>query len=155
LTASYGYQDATYDNYPDAPIASFIVPIPAGQDTLTTDLTGETLPFVPKHSLVLTAEFERAVSNSLAFNLGSDFQLRSRYNVADGVDAIRIVGQTTQLGVHVGLVDAKGRWRITGRVYNLTNQVYRTSLDYNGFVGTVYQSLSAPRTFAIEAGFKF
>ena len=155
LTASYGYQDATYDNYPDAPIASYLVPIPLGQDVLTTDLTGQTLPFVPKHSVVLTAEYNRRISNDLSFNLGTDFQLRSKYNVTDGVDQIRVVSDTTQLGVHVGLGDADGKWRVTGRVYNLTNQVYRTSLDYNSFVGSVYQSLSAPRTFAIEAGFKF
>lgn len=155
FTASYGYQDATYDNYPDAPIASFLVPVPPGRPTLTTDLTGQTLPFVPRHSVVLTAEYNRPISDALAFNLGSDFQLRSKYNVTDGIDQIRIVSDTTQLGVHVGVGDAKGKWRITGRVYNLTNQVFRTGLDYNSFVGTVYQSLSAPRTFAIEAGFKF
>lgn len=161
FTASYGYQDATYDDYPDAPIASYLVAIPPPmpgrpfQATLTTDLTGETLPFVPRHSVVLTAEYDRRIGNGLSFNLGSDFQLRSKYNVTDGIDQIRIVSDTTQLGVHVGLGDAKGKWRITGRVYNLTNQVYRTGLDYNSFVGTVYQSLSAPRTFAIEGGFRF
>jgi iron complex outermembrane receptor protein len=155
FTASYGYQDATYDNYPDAPIASYLIPVPPGRATLTTDLTGQTLPFVPRHSVVLTAEYNRQVGNGLAFNLGSDFQLRSKYNVTDGVDQIRIVSDTTQLGVHVGIGDAHGKWRVTGRVYNLTNQVYRTGLDYNSFVGTVYQSLSAPRTFAIEGSFKF
>ncbi len=155
FTASYGYQRATYDNYPDAPIASYLVPIPAGRPTLTTDLTGQTLPFVPRHSVALTVEYNRPISNHLAFNLGSDFQLRSDYNVADGIDAIRVVDTTTQLGLHVGLGAADGKWRVTGRVYNLTNEVYPTSLDYNSFVGTVYQSLSAPRTFAIEAGVKF
>ncbi len=161
LSAGYGYQDATYDNYPDAPIPSYLVPIPQPmpgmppQATLTTDLTGQTLPFVPKHSLVLAAEYDRPLSETLAFNLGSDFQLRSSYNVTDGIDQIRVVGQTTQLGVHVGIGDPKGRWRVTGRVYNLTDQVYRAGLDYNNFVGTVYQSLSAPRTFAIEASFRY
>lgn len=155
ITASYGYQDATYDNYPDAPIASYLVPVPPGRATLTTDLTGQSLPFVPRHSVVLTAEYDRAISNALAINIGTDFQLRSKYNVSDGIDQIRIVSDTTQLGVHVGIGDAKGKWRLTGRVYNLTNQVYRTSLDYNSFVGTVYQTLSAPRTFAIEGSFKF
>lgn len=155
LTASYGYQDATYDNYPNAPVSSYLVPIPAGQGTVTTDLTNQPLPFVPKHSVVLTAEYNRPVSDRLSFNLGTDFQLRSNYNVSDGIDDIRIVGTTTQLGVHVGLGDSKGRWRVTGRAYNLTNQVYRTGLDYNAFVGVVNQSLSAPRTFAIEAAFKF
>lgn len=155
LTAAYGYQDATYDDYPNAPVASYLIPVPPGQATLTTDLTGQTLPFVPRHSVVLTAEYNREMGKNLLFNIGSDFQLRSKYNVTDGLDQIRIVGDTAQLGVHVGLGDSGGRWRITGRVYNLTNQVYRTGLDYNSFVGTVYQSLSAPRTFAIEAGFKF
>lgn len=155
FTASYGYQDATYDNYPNAPVASYLVAIPAGQSTVTTNLTGQTLPFVPKHSVVLTAEYDRPISAGLALNLGTDFQLRSKYNVSDGIDQIRVVSDTTQLGVHVGLGDAQGRWRVTGRVYNLTNQVYRTGLDYNSFVGVVNQSLTAPRTFAIEGGFKF
>lgn len=150
VTANYGYQESKYDNYPNAVISSFLSGSPVG-----VDLTGQTLPFVPRHSVVLTMEYNRALTNKLALNLGSDFQLRSKYNVADGIDQLRIVGDTTQLGLHVGVGDSTGKWRITGRVYNLTNEVYRTSLDYNSFVGTVYQSLSAPRTFAIEAGFKF
>ena len=150
VSASYGYQNSTYDNYPNAPIPSYLVT----GDPLQTDLTGQSLPFVPKHTAQVAVEYELPLG-SLVARVGSDLQLRSDYNVTDGVDLIRTVDSTIQLGVHAGFGDARGRWQITGRVYNLTNAVYRTGLDYNTFVGTVYQTLSAPRTVAIEGSVKF
>lgn len=154
LSAGYGYQDSKYGSYANAPVQSYLVPNPAGA-LLTTDLTGAQLPFAPKHSLTLSGVARIPVNDRLQITTGSDMQLRSSYPVSDGIDAIRIVGDTFQLNGFISLGPANGRWQVTGRVRNLTNQVYRTGLDYNNFVGTVYQSLSAPRTFAIEASFRF
>ena len=149
VDASYGLQISKYDDYPNAPVSSYTQP----GFPLFVDLTGAPLPFVPRHSVSAAAEYEQPIGGLTAI-VGSDVQLRSDYNVADGVDRIRVVDSTVQLGAHIGIGDGE-RWRILGRVYNLTNEVFLTGLDYNSFVGTVYQTLSAPRTFAVEASLKF
>lgn len=153
VTASYGLQDSQYDNYPNAPVNSFTQTGAPG-NPLRVNLTGQPLPFVPRHSVSVAAEYTQPIG-SVQIRAGSDIQLRSDYNLSDGIDQIRVVDAVVQMGVHIGIEDPDGRWSILGRVQNLTNQVYRTGLDYNSFVGAVYQNLSAPRTFLIEASFKY
>lgn len=154
ITAGYGYQDSKYGDYPDAPVQSFLVPNPVGR-LLTTDLTGDQLPFAPKHSLNLSAVTRISLGNNLQITAGPDMQLRSSYPVSDGIDAIRVVGDTVIVNGFISIGASDGRWQLTGRVRNLTKETYLTGLDYNNFVGTVYQGISAPRTFAIEASFRF
>ena len=154
IVAGYGYQDSKYGDYADAPVQSYLVPNPPGR-LLTTDLTGDQLPFAPRHSMNLSAVANVPVGDGFRIIGGPDMQFRSSYPVADGIDAIRVVPDTLQLNAFISFGDADGKWQLTGRVRNLTNEVYLTGLDYNNFVGTVYQGLSAPRTFAIEASFRF
>lgn len=154
INAGYGYQDSKYGDYPGAPVQSFLVPNPA-TGLLTTDLTGDQLPFAPKHSLNLSAVTKISLGDNLQITAGPDMQLRSSYPVSDGIDNIRVVGDTVIVNGFVSLGAPDGTWQLTGRVRNLTEEIYLTGLDYNNFVGTVYQGLSAPRTFAIEASFRF
>ncbi|WDA41299.1 TonB-dependent receptor [Erythrobacter sp. BLCC-B19] len=154
ITAGYGYQDSKYGDYPDAPVQSYLVPNPAGR-LLTTDLSGDQLPFAPKHSLNLSAVTTIPLSDGLQITAGPDMQLRSSYPVSDGIDLIRVVDDTVILNGFISLGAPDGTWQLTGRVRNLTKEIYLTGLDYNNFTGTVNQGLSAPRTFAIEASFRF
>lgn len=154
ITAGYGYQDSKYGDYAGAPIQSFLVPNPPGQ-LLTTDLTGDQLPFAPRHSLNLSAVTRIPLGDSLQITAGPDMQLRSSYPVTDGIDAIRVVDDTVIVNGFISIGAPDGAWQLTGRVRNLTKEIYLTGLDYNNFVGLVNQGLSAPRTFAIEASFRF
>lgn len=146
--AVYGVQESKYDRYPGALVASYLVPNPPGAP-LTVDLSGQPLPFTPKNSGALTIDWSSSIARDMRLGLGAEVQYRSEYNIADGVDAIRVVDSTTLVNAQASLKFGDG-WTVAARGYNLTDERFLTGLDYNNFVGAVFLSLNQPRTFTLE-----
>ncbi|MBU6407235.1 MAG: TonB-dependent receptor [Alphaproteobacteria bacterium] len=145
VTFSYGYQKSEYDDFPNAPINTT-----AG--LVIADLTGDPLPFVPENSATFGVNYERNVSDNWAFRIGADVQYRSDYIVTDraGADPEVNVGATTLINGNIALRNENDGWSLVLRGYNLSDEIYRTGLDFNTFTGAVFQSLSAPRTWSFE-----
>ncbi|MDJ0978137.1 MAG: TonB-dependent receptor [Erythrobacter sp.] len=162
LSAAYGYQESTYDDYPGAAINI------AGFGTVLADLTGEQLPNVPKHTLNIVGAYELDLSSDWSLRFGGDAQYRSSYRNRDAftgtqtvidsqnneveaeVDPESFVDATTIFNANVAFTNEQLGLTVTGRVFNITDEVFSTGVDVNVFSGVVSQSLSAPRTWTIE-----
>ncbi len=81
----------------------------------------------------------------------SDFLYRSETFETDSNVATRLLDKVSIGNVRVSLVDKDDRWRLTGYVNNLTDEVYAENVTpASGLVAGVGLSLGAPRTFGVE-----
>jgi iron complex outermembrane receptor protein len=143
VAAGVGYQDSTYDDYPNAPVNT--------QNGLAiVDLTGETLPFVPKWTSSLSAFYRIPVASAVNLNVGGDLQYRSDYRVNDGPDPRLVVEDTTLLNAEAGVRFERFGLELRVRGQNLLDRSYITSLDFNNLAGATSIDLSAPRTVFVE-----
>lgn len=145
ISGSYGYQESKYDEYRNAPINTT-------RGLRIIDLTGAPLPFTPEHSATFRANYAQPIASDWDFLLGGEVQYRSSYRVTDtdGTDPETVVGATTLLNASIGLESEPNGLSIVLRGTNLSDEVYRTGLDFNTFTGTVFQSLSSGRTWSVE-----
>jgi len=145
LTAAYGYQNSSYDDYPNAPINTT-------GGLVIADLSGEALPFVPEQSFSIGAEYDRSLSANWSLRLTADLQYRSSYNVtdSDGTDPETKVGETFLFNPSIGLRNDEKELQVVLRANNLFDEDYPTGLDFNTFTGVVAQSLSAPRVISLQ-----
>lgn len=162
ITATYGYQDSEYDDFP-----TLINTVELG--AVPVDLSGQTLPFVPARTANLTATYFVNVSDNWQLRLGIDGQYRSKYQVTDGGESLTradtgetissdpeiFVDDTTIYNASAALISDSSGWAITARGYDLGDEHYRTGLDFNVFAGVVSHSLSAPRTWTVEVSKRF
>ncbi|MBO9476060.1 TonB-dependent receptor [Shimia sp. R11_0] len=82
LGASYGYLDATYDDFVYTYFSS------STGSNQTVDYSGNDIPLAPKHSASLTLDWERPMANGLSLIANGSYSYRSDYSF-DPVGAYR------------------------------------------------------------------
>lgn len=145
LSASYGYQDSSYDDYQNAPINST-------QGLEIVDLTGQALPFVPKHSATMGFQYGQQISGDWSLRVTTDVQYRSSYQVTDsvGADPETLVRSSVVVNPSIGFENERHQFKVILRANNLFNETYRTGVDFNTFDGSVGQAISAPRVVSVQ-----
>lgn len=129
LIANYGYTDSRYVEGDDPGLL---------ESTGNGDLSGNYVPGVPKHTVILGANVTAPLSSGLTLFITPDFVLNSkRYTSANN---FAWIGNDTTLNLRAG-VEAE-RWTLTGYVRNLTDDNTPVSvLDFFNFGSVEIQPL--------------
>lgn len=147
LTGSYGHQDATYDDYPNALLLTTT-------GTEIVDLSGAELPSVPNDSYALGFQYDQPVFGDWGLRLTTDVQSRSSFFVRDQTssseDPETKIDETTIVNPSIGLTNDPLGLQIVLRADNVFDEEFTTGVDFNTFDGTVTRSLSAPRVVTLQ-----
>ncbi len=140
LNLNYSYLDAKFRDYDNA--------TPAGDD-----FTGNTMVKAPKHNISLAAQYEAPLTDTLSLTLRGDMTHRSR--VFFGPDNVYSEGDVTVLNGRIGIGSEQG-WSLFLWGRNLNNRQYALYRNDGVIVpGQTVQSIAAPRTYGVEARFRF
>ncbi|MFS0736829.1 TonB-dependent receptor [Sphingomonas sp. 1P06PA] len=144
IRANLGYQDAKYNEY--------VTPIPAGYDLATAPLDR-----APKWQWATDATYELPLSDTGRFQINGNASYTGRNLFSQSItspDENAYLEARTLFNASVGFVSADDRYslRLIGR--NLSDKRYRVSQLVVGGLWT-FSNYGPPRTWAIEAGFKF
>jgi outer membrane receptor protein involved in Fe transport len=117
------------------------------------DFTGEALPFTPKWSGNMDAEYNWAINSSLNAYLGGNFSFQSATNSGFG-NLYQFRDKAYQLlDLRAGVETADGRWRIGLFGQNVTDTYYWSSVSKYG--DTLMRMTGMPATYGVRASFRF
>lgn len=142
LSATYGYVDATFPEYPNA-------------TSTGADYSGHRLPRAPRHNASAAAQYEVPVGGDL--ELFARAELSHRTKIFFAADNIHGQDAVTLLNARVGIQEySKGDWGVYLWGRNLTNVDYVIYKEAGAIIpGQVIQSIAAPRTYGIELRGRF
>ncbi|MCG2840634.1 TonB-dependent receptor [Sandaracinobacter sp. RS1-74] len=141
LAATYSFLDTKFADYRNATSSG-------------ADYTGNVLPFAPRHSGSLAAQYTVPVSGALELFLRGEMNMRSR--IYFGPDNAFSQNGVTLLNARAGVHDRNAGWGIYGWVRNLADRDYAVARSRGALVpGQTIQSLGAPRTLGVELTFDF
>ncbi len=142
LSATYGYVDATFPEYPNA-------------TSTGADYSGNRLPRAPRHNASAAVQYEVPVGGDL--ELFARAELSHRSHIFFAADNIHGQDAVTLLNARIGIQDyAKGNWGVYLWGRNLTNVDYVIYREAGAIVpGQVIQSIAAPRTYGLELRGRF
>ena len=151
LNGGIAYNDARFTSFP---LADFVVPVngcvPAPGGFCSGSAAGHRLPFAPTTTFNFSADYETEVSiGTLAFDV--TYFHTSRFYAAP--DNVGYQSAYDLVDVSASWTDLTGHYSVRLWAKNLGNTNYATSL-LEADQGLV-ESLGAPRTYGITAGYKF
>jgi|GEM_PF-4579602 len=159
IGGSYGYLDATYDSFPNAPCIA--VPGPECQannaGAMVQDLAGETLAFAPEHKLSMYVNFDHKLANSWRLNSTASISYSDEYFGDLDADPLSIQDAYTKIDASVELESPDGKWSVMLLGRNLTEEVvYASSFD-TPIAGAPGQNayLDSPREVALKFSYQF
>ena len=145
LGLNLGYLDAEFDDFTNSRTIPGAVPGPP------EDLSGNRLPYVPKTSFTLDAQYDFAPVGGYEARLGAQVNWRSRvfFNEFNDRDNGQAGGAVVNLNASFG--PEPESWQVFGYVRNLFDRTSQIgSTIYSGLLGAERAvSYAPPRTFAI------
>lgn len=153
LTARYGYQDASYASYKNAPTFTATGP-------QTLDLSGTSLPFAPKTSASLIGRYELPIGKGWRAWIAGDVGYKSAYQLNSGPVSLVpffVVKPTTLVDLNLGVETEDGRWSVGLYGRNIGDERYKTGLDIATINGASIEAdqFSDPATYLVEVRFKY
>ncbi|MEJ5978933.1 TonB-dependent receptor [Novosphingobium sp. PS1R-30] len=142
LTFAGTFNDATYQNYTNAP-AQYL-----NSYLAVVDLSGQRAAGTPKWSLSGSAEYVRTVG-SAEFYVGADASYRSTFNATVNLDPFAQIPGYALFGAHLGLRDPDGRWDVSLWARNLFDKDFLNTASVSGEYGVTLVSLGEPRLFGV------
>ncbi len=129
----------------------------------TCDLSGEPLFRAPRWSGSVRLGYERALGLDLPFLgwplhgfVGSDAAYKGAEFMDSDLDPLDVQSSYWLVGASLGLKDSEGRWQLTVRGTNLTDELVKTfSGDIPLQPGAHWALTNAPRTFSASMRFSF
>ncbi|WP_311268391.1 TonB-dependent receptor domain-containing protein [Sphingobium sp. WCS2017Hpa-17] len=118
---------------------------------------GNVLPGSPKISIVMGANWERPITDTLTFDASANISFRSKtQNAVADKNTVQPAYEVVNL--NVGLGDADGAWRIGGFVRNLFNTDFNSAIlglpfSDGGYVN--WRTREAERTFGVTLEGRF
>jgi outer membrane receptor protein involved in Fe transport len=116
------------------------------------DFTGEALPYTPKWSGNLDAEYDWALGSSWHAFVGGNYSFQSSSNSAFGELPLFRNDAFQLLDLRAGVESTDGRWRISLFGQNVTNEYYWTSATRNQ--DTVVRMAGMPATYGLRVTFR-
>jgi len=139
LVANYGYQDGEFTAGIDPDLA----------DTTGGDgnIDGKTIPYAPKHSLVLALDAMAQVGSTLDGFIRADFLYETRRYIRS--DNLNWVGEREVVNLRTGL--QSDDWTLTFYVRNLTDDdTPITALTFVNFATDMYPNGEFPSMSALQ-----
>jgi outer membrane receptor protein involved in Fe transport len=173
ITMALAYLDAKYDSYPGAgctgsqtqAFAAGPDGIPGTDDDLTPgdctqDLSGAALQFAADWSGNLGAQYVTNIGDGLELNTSVDMMFTDEYDVAADADEVLSQDSFYKINARIAIGDRDGDWSIALLGKNLTDEETTTwgndvPLGQFGFYDTYFQIIDAPRSFEIQARYRF
>lgn len=165
VEGSLGYQDASYDDYPNAyiqfdrggvaPAYCYAKNIDRNGGYCIGDATGQTLPFAPKYTGGVAVTYERSLGSKLDWFVRTEGQHRGAYGVQLGTAAVTRVSATSIVNVSAGISQRGGKgFALVVRGRNVTDEHYFTNAA-NVPTGETYVYLNSPSTWSVELSSRF
>jgi iron complex outermembrane receptor protein len=148
LGASASYNDATYRDYPNAPLS------PEQTGAPFQDLSGYPLADAPKFSYTLNADFSQPLTDHWSLYEHGDYAHRSSFYTSATDSIYSLIPAYDLLNARVGVRSEDGRWDVSVWAKNLTNEDYYVSLSAAN-TGLISGLLGDPRTFGGTVRFQF
>lgn len=164
LTGSVAYLDAEYKSFPDAACnePQVIAWIAAGgrRNTCLQDLSGEPLQFSPELAGSVSVEYFTSITDAMDIRLTADLNYSDDHHVAADLDPILEQDSFTKINARIELAGSNGSWSLAVLGKNLTDEKTSTwgndvPLAGQGFSGTYFQHIDAPRSFELQARYNF
>lgn len=153
LTAALGLLEAEFDSFP-------------GGDAEGGDASGNKLPYAPELTASLGAQYYYPLpSLNSSLLLRADYSYTDSYYItasndeghtlADGSEvAFGEVDSYGTLGARIGLVSDAESWELSVWGRNLTDSDHQ-NYSFRDFFGTILGGYAVPRTYGIEAKYRF
>ena len=142
IGANLAHLDATYKNYPEAPIT-------AG----TFDASGNRLNSAPKWNYSLFGQYDFSVGNAGDVFIRGEYSWRSRQYFTVVNDDIQTQGSYELLNASIGFTTADERWQIIAYGRNLTDEEYIVSSG--SFTARPAGRVGEPRTYGLRVAFQY
>ncbi len=164
LSAAMAYLDAEYKSFADAACTSAQIGdwIAAGnsRSSCTQDLSGKDLQFSPELSANFAADYYMALGDNFELKMGVDVMYSDDYIVPNDQDPILNQDSYWKVNARIQLADSGDTWSVAIVGKNLTDEETTTwgndvPLGGQGFDGTYFQHIDAPRSFEIQAKYRF
>lgn len=130
LSASYGYTDATFDEFAPEP---------------GVDYAGNRISRTPKHKIVLSPSYEAALGDGASLLFATDYRYESMIFDDNSNDGPERRDPTHFVDARIVFTPAAGQWTLSLWGKNLTQEVTRTHQTV--FLGANFGSYNPPRTF--------
>ena len=123
----------------------------------TGNFRGSQLPYTPKFSAALDAQYEFPVSSALSAFVGGTVVHQGKQNTtftnaALPADDFEIKARTT-LDLRAGLATENKRWRLSIYGENVTNESYVTAIST--FLDTLIRYRGKPVTYGVSIGYRY
>jgi len=159
FNGSYTHSEFTSDYCTRDPLQPALPPVPMtcnGQlvTNAPVNFKGNSLPYSPKYRLFGAAQYNFFLPNGDLrargeVNYVSDLYFLANNNIASGQKAHALANAFLTY-------ESEDNWHIGAFVKNITDKIVRKSYSITDTFGSVAKgSIGAPRTFGIEAGYKF
>lgn len=173
VAAALAYLDASYNSYAGAGCTSGQTQAyAAGPDGIpgtgddrtpgecTQDLSGEPLQFAAEWSGNLSVNYVTAITSSLEITSSIDVMFSDDYDVAADGDGLLAQDSFYKINARIGLMDIDGKWTVAILGKNLTDEDTTTwgndiPLGSFGFYDSYFQIIDAPRSFELQAQYRF
>jgi len=164
LTAALAYLDASYNSFPDAAcnVGQIQDWVAAGgtRGSCVQDLSGASLQFSPDWSGNLSLDYATLLGDNLELKAGVDLNYSDDYQVANDQDAVLAQDSYYKINARIQLASYDETWSIAVLGKNLSDEKTTTwgndvPLGAQGFDGTYFQHIDAPRSYEIQARYRF
>jgi outer membrane receptor protein involved in Fe transport len=165
FAASMGYLDSKYSDFPDAPCTVVQLnspdPVAAGCAGWTptdpaagrTNLKGDVAGRSPKWTGVFSTYVVFPLGESMVFNGSVDLLYEDELNEQTSPN---YQGDYTMVNASLGIVSAANTWSVTLIGRNLTDELtYGNGAGAPFFTGSWFKNRTAPRTVALQLGYRF
>jgi outer membrane receptor protein involved in Fe transport len=117
------------------------------------DFDGEALPYTPKWSGNVDAEYNWPINGMWDGFVGGNFSFQSQSNATFGALAVFNIKENQLLDLRAGAQTNDGRWRLTVFGQNVTNQYYWTSA--NKYQDTLIRMAGMPVTYGVRLSYRY
>lgn len=160
LKAAVAYLDASYDSFPGAACTAQQIQEWTGEGNCVQDLSGEPLQFSPEWSGNLSLEYFVPLTERLEMQASLDYLYSGEFEVENDQDPNTTQDSYDKINARIALAGDNGDWIIAILGKNLTDEKVSffggdVPLGGIGFSGSFFQFIEAPRSFEIQAQYRF
>lgn len=153
LSATLAYLDSTYDDYVDAPCYTLQT---TGCETGRQDLSGEKLQFASDWKWSVAADYYWSLSDNYELHGSMQVYYADEFPLQADLDPKLVENGYTKVDARLTLRPLNGDWEVSLITRNLTDEL-STSYgdDVPGQAGSVWRSIDAPRSIALQSSYRF
>ncbi len=163
VNGALAYLDASYKKFENAQCTAeqntAFVPSAPGE-ICAQDLSGEPLNFSPEWSSNLTLDYRTQITAGMMFGLSGTWVYTDSYHAVNDNDPVTEIDSFSKYSARAFLASADGTWSVALLGKNLSDEDVIISpkdvpLGAFGFAGSHFMLIDAPRSYEIQAEYRF